>query len=53
MVAGKIQSIGTPVEVLQSKVISEAYCLPVQVVKHPLTGDPLVLPESPLPKGEG
>jgi iron complex transport system ATP-binding protein len=46
MVAGVIQAIGTPVEVLQPELISQAYCLPVQVVQHPLTGGPLVLPES-------
>jgi iron complex transport system ATP-binding protein len=44
MVAGKIQAIGTPAEVLKSELISDAYCLPVQVVTHPLTGGPLVLP---------
>jgi iron complex transport system ATP-binding protein len=46
MVAGRIRAIGTPREVLTSELISEAYCLSVQVVEHPLTGGPLVLPES-------
>ena len=45
MVAGKIVAQGTPVEVLTPERISEAYCWPVQVVKNPLSGGPLVLPE--------
>jgi len=45
MVAGRIQAAGTPREVLTSELISQAYCLPVRVVEHPLTGGPLVLPE--------
>ncbi|OGO39912.1 MAG: hypothetical protein A2Z03_07715 [Chloroflexi bacterium RBG_16_56_8] len=44
MVAGQIQATGTPREVLKSELISQAYCLPVQVVEHPLAGGPLVLP---------
>lgn len=46
MVAGRIQAIGSPREVLTPELISEAYCLPVQVVKHPFMDVPLVLPES-------
>lgn len=46
IVAGQIQATGTPREVLKSELISQAYCLPVQVVEHPLAGGPLVLPES-------
>lgn len=44
LVGGEIKAIGTPREVLTSELISQAYCLPVQVVEHPLTGGPLVLP---------
>ena len=44
MVGGEIKAIGTPREVLTAELISQAYCLPVQVVEHPLTGGPLVLP---------
>ncbi|OQY89988.1 MAG: hypothetical protein B6D38_05320 [Anaerolineae bacterium UTCFX1] len=43
MVAGKIKAIGKPKEVLQPELIAEAYCLPVQVVKHPFLDAPLVL----------
>ncbi|OGO21470.1 MAG: hypothetical protein A2Y54_09125 [Chloroflexi bacterium RBG_16_51_16] len=46
MVAGEIQIVGTPAEVLKPELISQAYCLPVQVVEHPLNGGPLVLPEA-------
>jgi iron complex transport system ATP-binding protein len=46
MVAGNIKAMGTPKEVLQPELISEAYCLPVQVVQHPLLDVPLVLPET-------
>ncbi|HET9909018.1 MAG TPA: ABC transporter ATP-binding protein [Anaerolineales bacterium] len=46
MVAGNIKAIGKPREVLQPELIAEAYCLPVQVVKHPFLDIPLVLPES-------
>ncbi len=45
MVAGTIKALGKPTEVLQSKLIEEAYCLPVQVIKHPFLGIPLVLPD--------
>jgi iron complex transport system ATP-binding protein len=44
MVAGNIKVMGTPKDVLQADVIEEAYCLPVQVVKHPFLDLPLVLP---------
>jgi iron complex transport system ATP-binding protein len=44
MVAGKITALGSPREVLTPELISHAYCLPVQVVEHPLAGGPLVLP---------
>ena len=44
MVAGKIKAIGTPQEVLKADLIQEAYCLPVQVTKHPFLDIPLVLP---------
>jgi len=44
LVGGRISAIGTAREVLTSELISQAYCLPVQVVEHPLTGGPLVLP---------
>ncbi len=46
MVAGEITAIGTPREVLTPELISQAYCLPVQVVKHPFKDVLLILPES-------
>src|SRR5215207_8457881 len=46
MVAGTIKALGKPKDVLQQELIQEAYCLPVQVVKHPFLDLPLVLPET-------
>ncbi|RPI94458.1 MAG: ABC transporter ATP-binding protein [Chloroflexi bacterium] len=45
MVAGTLKAMGKPEEVLQSDRIEEAYCLPVQVVRHPFLDIPLVLPD--------
>jgi iron complex transport system ATP-binding protein len=45
MVAGIIKALGRPEEVLQPQLIEEAYCLPVQVIKHPFLDIPLVLPD--------
>ena len=45
MVAGNIKAIGKPQEVLQPQLIEEAYCLPVQVIRHPFLDIPLVLPD--------
>jgi iron complex transport system ATP-binding protein len=44
MVGGRLQSVGSPREVLTPERISSAYCLPVNVVEHPFAGGPLVLP---------
>jgi len=45
LVGGHLTSIGAPREVLTSESISNAYCLPVDVVEHPLMDVPLVLPK--------
>ena len=45
MVAGEIKAQGKPEQVLLPDLIRDAYCLPVQVVKHPFLDIPLVLPE--------
>jgi len=44
LVGGGMKALGMPREVLTEELISQAYCLPVKVVDHPLTGGPLVLP---------
>lgn len=44
MVAGNIKAMGNPKDVLLADLIEEAYCLPVQVVKHPFLDLPWVLP---------
>src|SRR5512138_1030198 len=46
MVAGQIKAEGKPDQVLRPELITEAYCLPVQVVKHPFLDVPLVLPDA-------
>ena len=45
MVAGEIKAMGKAKDVLQPDLIREAYCLPVQVVKHPFLDIPLILPD--------
>ncbi len=46
LVGGEVKALGKPEQVLRPDVIEEAYCLPVQVVKHPFLEIPLVLPQS-------
>jgi heme transport system ATP-binding protein len=45
MVAGEIKAEGKPEQVLRPELIEQAYCLPVQVVRHPFLDIPLVLPD--------
>ena len=45
MVAGEIKAGGKPEDVLRPELIEQAYCLPVQVVRHPFLDIPLVLPD--------
>lgn len=45
LVGGKLDAIGTPRDVLTPEKISNAYCLPVNVVEHPFMDAPLVLPK--------
>lgn len=45
LVGGQLQALGTAREVLTSEAISNAYCLPVNVVEHPFMETPLVLPK--------
>ena len=54
MVNGEIRAEGTPADVLTAELISQAYCLPVNVIDHPFAAGPLVLPglASP-PDGKG
>lgn len=46
LVGGHVKAVGTPREVLTAELISDAYCLPVQVVAHPFLDVPLVLPDT-------
>ena len=45
LVGGKLDALGAPRDVITPEKISNAYCLPVQVVEHPFKDAPLVLPE--------
>jgi iron complex transport system ATP-binding protein len=45
LVGGHLNAIGTPRDVLTPELISNAYCLPINVVEHPFMDAPLVLPK--------
>lgn len=45
LVGGHLKAIGTPRDVLTPELISNAYCLPINVVEHPFMDAPLVLPK--------
>lgn len=45
LVGGRLNAIGAPRDVLTPEKISNAYCLPVNVVEHPFMDAPLVLPK--------
>lgn len=45
LVGGELKAVGAAREVLTPELISEAYCLPVQVIEHPFLNVPLVLPD--------
>ncbi|GAB1470347.1 ABC transporter ATP-binding protein [Chloroflexota bacterium] len=44
LVGGNLDALGTPRDVLTPEKISNAYCLPIQVVEHPFENTPLILP---------
>lgn len=44
LAAGEVRVIGRPDDVLTSMHLSEVYDLPVEVIRHPTSGTPLVLP---------
>ena len=44
LVAGKLEALGTPAEVLTERRLSDVYHMPVRVMAHPEYGTPLVLP---------
>jgi iron complex transport system ATP-binding protein len=52
LVDGRLMVCGTPAQVLTPQWLSEAYHLAVQVIPHPFTGVPLVLPGSPAVRSE-
>jgi iron complex transport system ATP-binding protein len=48
MVAGRIQIVGRPVEVITDSILANAYQVPVTVIDHPDQGTPLVFPNGQL-----
>lgn len=49
--AGRVADVGTPAEVLRAELLSKVYAHPVEVLPHPRTGTPLVLPRTDRPVG--
>ena len=45
LVEGKLKAIGNPNEVLTEKNLADVYQVPVQVMPHPVYGNPLILPD--------
>jgi iron complex transport system ATP-binding protein len=48
LVNGELRRLGTPQQVIRAETISAAYCTPVEVVSHPVTGAPLIFPQQML-----
>jgi iron complex transport system ATP-binding protein len=46
MADGAIVACGAPAEVLQPRIIEQAYGLAVRIIAHPTTGRPIVVPEA-------
>ncbi|WKX74191.1 heme ABC transporter ATP-binding protein [Streptomyces sp. XD-27] len=44
---GRVAAEGAPTEVFDARLLSRVYRQPVEVLRHPRTGDPLVLPHRP------
>jgi len=45
LVAGQVEGVGTPSEVLTEANLSRVYHMPVRVIAHPEYGSPLILPD--------
>ena len=45
IVDGKMVAVGTPNQVLQSEIISDAYQTDIEILEHPRTGAPLLYPK--------
>jgi len=55
LVGGKLKALGIPKEVLTERNLGDVYNVPVQVMPHPVYGNPLILPDgrSSLPAYDG
>jgi len=45
ILAGRLQAIGTPQEVIRAETISAVYQTPVEIIAHPVNGAPLIFPK--------
>ena len=45
---GNLECLGTPEEVIRAENISAVYQTPVEIVKHPVTGAPIIFPQGVL-----
>ena len=45
LVGGKLEVVGTPLEVITQETISLAYQTPVEIIHHPETGVPIIFPQ--------
>ncbi len=52
LVNGRLICSGSPQEVIQADYISEAYQTPVEIVRHPVTGAPIIFPQGVLNQSE-
>ena len=43
---GNLKCLGTPQEVIRAEYISSVYQTPVEIVKHPVTGAPIIFPKN-------
>ncbi|MBI4772002.1 MAG: ABC transporter ATP-binding protein, partial [Chloroflexi bacterium] len=49
LAGGGLRGVGSPAQVLTEARLSAAYDLPIQVIRHPVHGTPLVLPDGQSP----
>jgi iron complex transport system ATP-binding protein len=52
LVEGELKGLGTPQEVIRVEQISAAYRTPVEIISHPVTGDPIIFPQGIIEKSK-
>jgi iron complex transport system ATP-binding protein len=53
LVEGRLACYGTPQEVMTAENISRAYHTPVEIVPHPVSGDPIIFPTGVIERNSG